>query len=93
MASEPISSKCGCGREGRYARIDEDGLNIWSCNKYQRCPTYDELTELYDSSRKNENRYLTALEKIVGVNGMDYEYKAWAKEALLTTHTNKESRQ
>ena len=93
MASEPISSKCGCGREGRYTRAGEDGLNIWACNKYQRCPTYEELTERTKSLQISELRYKTALQKIVGVNGMDYEYKAWAKEALDATHTTKESSQ
>lgn len=37
---------CGCGKPVRYITSCGKG----SCNKYQRCPTYDEL---YSQVRKN----------------------------------------
>lgn len=40
-------TKCGCGKEGRYTHIN-DGVETYACNKYLRCPTYDELKETHD---------------------------------------------
>lgn len=37
--------KCGCGKDARYS-IMRDGQEIGSCNKYQRCPTYEELYDI-----------------------------------------------
>jgi len=34
---------CGCGKPVRY--IAADNTKLGSCNKYARCPTYDELRE------------------------------------------------
>ena len=74
---------CGCGGKLRYSHF-VDGKEVMSCNKYVVCLTYDEqfrkITELTNELLK----YKAALSKIVVVNGMDYEYKAWAKEALCT---------
>ena len=39
---ENLLGKCGCGRGARYTSF-KDGKEVGSCNKYQRCPTYDEL--------------------------------------------------
>jgi len=36
---------CGCGKDGKYLIKDADGFEQYSCNKYKRCPTYDELFE------------------------------------------------
>ncbi|AKO61114.1 hypothetical protein AXI76_gp213 [Pseudoalteromonas phage H101] len=36
-----IDMKCGCGRQARYYMKDKEG----SCNKYQRCKTYEELLD------------------------------------------------
>jgi len=72
---------CGCGRELRYSH---GSLDVMSCNKYAVCLTYDEQEELIKKLRDEKTKYGTALEKIVNVNAMDYEYKAWAKQALDT---------
>ena len=36
---ENMESTCGCGKPARYTSKDGKG----SCNKYKRCPSYDEL--------------------------------------------------
>ncbi len=41
--------KCNCGLPVRYSHGD----NIFSCNKYAVCPTYNELLE----STRKEERY------------------------------------
>ena len=79
-APEKITAEkkiCGCGRELRYFHGDD-----MSCNKYAVCPTYDELFEQEKSARMEAHKYKTALEKVVRVNAMDYEYRAWAKNAI-----------
>ena len=73
-----LEGKCGCGGQLRYMH----GQDRMSCNKYAVCPTYDELFEQLRAERAKSGIYGVALEKIVGVNAMDYEYKAWAKQAL-----------
>ncbi len=78
----PDESLCGCGRPGRYMHFDSERKEVWACNKYQRCLTYDEQFELIKELRADMVRYRNALEKIVEINAMDYEYKAWAKKAL-----------
>lgn len=68
---------CGCGNTLRYSHF-RDGVEVFSCNKYIVCPTYDELIE----RSKLCFRYENALRQIVNVNAMDYEYRTWAKAAL-----------
>lgn len=34
-----MNTLCGCGRPARYMSLNGDD----SCNKYGRCPTYEEL--------------------------------------------------
>lgn len=77
---EPL---CGCGRRLRYSH-SKDGEELMSCNKYAVCLTYDEQFERVKELSNEMFRYKNALQKIVDVNGTDYEYKAWAKEAIAT---------
>jgi hypothetical protein len=72
---EPIVM-CGCGRMLRYSHL-KDGNEVMSCNKYTVCLTYSELNA-------EAIKYKAALERIVNVKAMNYEYKAWAKGALNT---------
>lgn len=51
---EDLLGKCGCGKEGRYL-IMRDDEQLCSCNKYQRCPTYEEL---YDISQNRKELLL-----------------------------------
>ena len=37
--------KCGCGKDARYLTTNGDE-QVGSCNKYQRCPTYEELYDI-----------------------------------------------
>ena len=76
--SDPNHPLCGCGRELRYSH-SEDRM---SCNKYAVCLNYDEQFDLIKELENDSRRYRKALEKIVRVAAMDYEYKSWAKEAL-----------
>lgn len=73
---------CACGNEVRYSHLKKDGTELLSCNKYVACLTYDEQFELIKKLNNEVIKYKNALHKIVRVNGMDYEYKSWAKEAL-----------
>jgi len=70
---------CGCGRKLRYSH---SSLDVMSCNKYTVCLTYAEQYELIKILKIENIKYKESLEKIVRVNAMDYEYKAWAKQAI-----------
>lgn len=72
---------CGCGNEGKYVHII-DGKEIYACNKYARCLTYDEQFKKIEELSDKLMKYETVLKQIVNVNAMDYEYKAWAKSVL-----------
>lgn len=74
---------CGCGGRLRYTHF-KDGKEVMSCNKYIVCLTYNEQLERIKELSNEMLRYKNALQKIVDVNGMVYEYKAWAKEGLTT---------
>jgi hypothetical protein len=74
-------TKCGCGGKLRYSHFIE-GKEVLSCNKYAVCLTYDEQFSRIRELNNEALRYKSALQKITDVNGMDYEYKAWAKDAL-----------
>ena len=78
--SELNALLCGCGRRLRYSHSGQR----MSCNKYAVCLTYDEQSERIRELSNDILRYKNYLQKIVDVNGMDYEYKAWAKECLDT---------
>ena len=73
--------KCPCGKQGRYSH-NRGGKQVPSCNKHVVCLSYKEQTEKINYLYAKKVRYEIALEKIVRINGMDYEYAAWAKEAL-----------
>lgn len=73
---------CGCGCPGRYVQIAADKSEIYSCNKHQRCPTYEELRCEVRDLQIETRVYKKHLEQIVSEDGMAYEYKAWAKAAL-----------
>jgi hypothetical protein len=75
---------CGCGRQVRYSHFDDNGNEVMSCNKHFVCMTYSEQYERLLALERVAARYKCALESIVSVNAMDYEYKAWAKAALAT---------
>lgn len=76
-----FDSLCGCGLKVRYGHF-KDGVEVMSCNKYAVCLSYDEQHSRIQELSKESAKYKHALEKIVSVNAMDYEYKAWAKGAL-----------
>ena len=42
---------CGCGRPGRYTTGMHTDSPTYSCNKYKRCPSYQELE--YQLQKKN----------------------------------------
>ena len=74
--------KCNCGRDSRYSHRDINTNEfVYSCNKYQVCPTYEQLLKLTDLQSKKIVRYESALDKIITTDAEAYEYKAWAKGA------------
>lgn len=46
-----IGQLCGCGRPVRYIVPNGDGTAD-ACNKYTRCPSWDELKAKYDELRE-----------------------------------------
>jgi len=57
-----MKGKCGCGRPVRYSTPgNEDG---GSCNKYGRCPTYEQLANALESSNRKLDCYRKAINKI-----------------------------
>lgn len=52
--AEDFGGKCPCGRDTRYV-LFRDEKHVNSCNKYQRCPTYNELQTLYEAEQKRAN--------------------------------------
>lgn len=73
-----IGGECGCGKPTKYSTFCGRG----SCNKYQRCLSYKELNSLCKTLKEENLTYRFYLDKIVGINATDYEYKSWAKEGL-----------
>ena len=51
---------CGCGKPVRY--IDSKGIE--SCNKYGRCPTYEELNKSAQRIQRCLTIYQNAINKI-----------------------------
>jgi hypothetical protein len=45
-----IEQLCGCGRPVRYIAPNGNGT-AGACNKYARCPSWDELKAKYDELR------------------------------------------
>jgi len=56
--------KCGCGNDGHYIVKDSDGFDVYACNKYKRCPTYEELNS-YNKVLMNKVRSCTEKLKII----------------------------
>lgn len=77
-----ISNTCGCGLPAKYYTFSDVTASQGSCNKYGRCMSYDDLLAEQRRLTKDLVKYYKALTKIVEVDGMDYEYKAWAKAAI-----------
>lgn len=44
-----VDMMCGCGKMGVY----DMGDGTYSCNKYHRCPSYNDLNELLRQCRKD----------------------------------------
>ena len=80
-----LDGLCGCGRKLRYSH---GYLDVMSCNKYAVCLNYDEQAKLIEELKSKNRKYESALDKIVTVNGMDYEYKSWARAALTKGEYN-----
>lgn len=72
------TGKCGCGKDVRYSMLGGKG----SCNKYQRCLTWEEQDALIKTLTVRVSDYKTTLGKIVEFDAKDYQYKAWATEVL-----------
>lgn len=53
---------CGCGKPVRYMTPGNDDEG--SCNKYQRCPTYDELRSMLEMTNRRLALFQEAVNKI-----------------------------
>lgn len=68
--TDNLLGKCGCGKPARYS--NHNNLSEGSCNKYSRCPTYEQL--LASNNRLNQILYIY----IQACNELDdyFEYRA-----------------
>ena len=82
---------CDCGRPLRYMHMGDGGVSRMSCNKYVVCLTYDEQRDKIEQLKRQTFIFKEALESIVQINAMDYEYKTWAKVALSILEDKKEN--
>lgn len=74
-------TKCGCGKEGRYIHM-RDGVETYSCNKYLRCLTYEELLV----SNINSDRYVWAYRNFVNAIDDYFEYRCESKKDQKKVH-------
>lgn len=63
-----FSGLCGCGRKIRYVNI-KDGLG--ACNKYSRCPSYDEIMSENRKLCKENSDLKNILRSIKKINDLD----------------------
>jgi hypothetical protein len=82
IGGDMFDELCGCGKPVRYSIPGGEGNG--SCNKRLRCLTYEEQSERLKSVTADMLKYRSALDRIIAVNAMDYEYRAWAKAAIDT---------
>jgi len=79
-----IDRKCGCGLPAKYYKMPLSGSEEkGSCNKYGRCPTYDELKASLVIAERKVSYYELTLKKIKNRdNAVSYQYQSWALDAL-----------
>ena len=78
-----MDSLCGCGLRAKYFKIVDGGIEEESCNKYGRCPTYDELKASLNVAERKVSYYELTLKKIKKrEHGDSFQYRAWAQNAL-----------
>lgn len=58
-----MSNLCGCGLPAKYFDYSV-GDGRGSCNKYSRCPTYEELLTKLQKAEKVLGAYVTAVNKL-----------------------------
>lgn len=85
MLNKKINRLCRCGRPGKYAHINTNGQEVYGCNKYQLCLTYNEQLDKIKDIGNKLLIYEQTLKNIVNINAMTNSYKIWAKNALLIT--------
>jgi len=59
-----VLDKCGCGNDARYVKIGESGIEEQSCNRYGRCPTYEEIRTSLEVSSKRLGVFKKAVDMI-----------------------------
>ena len=57
-------AKCGCGKGIRYVTVSVDGVELWSCNKYKRCMTREEMEEELNRQRRELSAYKVAIQHL-----------------------------
>lgn len=85
MSDNRNHATCNCGAPIRYSHANGKG----SCNRYEVCPSYDDLKKEHEHYRKVSQMYLNTLNIIKNTNACDYEYRSWAKNAIELGETLK----
>jgi len=82
-----FNEKCNCEKDARYMIGIKDGINIYSCNKHKKCPTYNELKLKNKQLRDLIDSYDKALDEAIKVAGTnilkDEEGKPWYDVMIL----------
>lgn len=73
---------CGCGKPVRYIAVGKGSEGEGSCNKYMRCPTYDELQD----TLKHANKCLSAYQKAINQIDDYFEYQMESKKDQKKVH-------
>lgn len=80
ISNRSTDGLCGCGRPMRYITRSGD-----ACNKYRRCMTYEEQSDLLAKLEKLLNAYRTKRE-VDGLNGRKWDAsKHFQAEADIET--------
>ncbi len=66
LTKEDFESLCGCGKKVQYM-VTTSEITLMACNKYGRCMSYDELTELLGEVRLENAQLRAQAESVVKV--------------------------
>jgi hypothetical protein len=88
MTKDGSWETCGCGKPTRYTKINEDGTQEHSCNKYGRCPTYDELCEMNQIMVSLLSAYREK-RNVDGLNGRSWDEEAHYRAEARIVHLEK----
>ena len=59
-----MGNLCGCGLPAKHFTLHNGNIGDGSCNKYERCPTYEELRAKLQITERTLKLYTEAINKI-----------------------------